>query len=75
MSDAAHIAETLPDPDADSFRARCEAVAKRYAEGGTTLHEAVDGLQDYAVAYALDQAIGQDAAQAIMAAAFARVRS
>jgi hypothetical protein len=74
-SAAARIAKRLPDPDAESFRARCETVANRFAGGELTLHEAVGGLQNYAVAFGLDQTIGQDAVQAIMTEAFGAVRS
>jgi hypothetical protein len=38
------------------------------------LHEAVDALQRDAIASGLVRQIGQDAAQAIMAAAFSEVR-
>jgi hypothetical protein len=56
------------------FRARCEARALLYVAGELDLHEAVDVLQAHAIASGLVPQIGQDAVQAIMAAAFRPVR-
>jgi hypothetical protein len=56
------------------FRARCEARAHLYATGDLDLHDAVDVLQEGAVKLGLVERIGQDAVQAIMAAAFNPVR-
>jgi hypothetical protein len=56
------------------FRERCEARALLWAGGAMPLHEAVDGLQDYAVASGLTAKIGQDAVQEIMACAFEKRR-
>jgi hypothetical protein len=63
------VVATAPSP-VDCFRARCEARAWLVEAGELHLHEAVDGLQADAVAGGLVEAIGQDAVQAIMAAAF-----
>jgi hypothetical protein len=51
------------------FRLRCEARAILVAEGEMDLHDAVDGLQEAAVAYSLVET-DQDAVQEIMAEAF-----
>src|SRR5262249_720528 len=59
----------------DKFVARCEAHPMRYAAGELSLHDAVDGLQDYATALGLVIELGQDAVQAIMVDAFAPPRS
>ena len=56
------------------FRARCEARARLYEVGQLNLIEAVDALQAFAVRLELITSIGQDAVQAIMAAAFGGVR-
>jgi hypothetical protein len=56
------------------FTARCAARATLYAAGEFELTEAVDPLQASAVACGLLEMIGQDAVQAIMAAAFEPVR-
>ena len=58
-----------------AFTARAEARALLVASGELDLHEAVDGLQAAAVASGLVHEIGQDAVQAIMAAAFEPVPS
>jgi hypothetical protein len=50
------------------FIARCEAISHLYAVAEMDLHDAVDRLQ----ACAPIEAIGQDAAQSIMAEAFKR---
>ena len=55
------------------FALRCWARARLYAEGELELAEAVDALQAAAEAYGLVADIGQDAVQAILAAAFAKV--
>jgi hypothetical protein len=58
----------------DDFIERCEAAARRWQAGYRQLHDAVDGLQAEAAANGLVDSIGQDAVQAIIAAAFAKVR-
>jgi hypothetical protein len=58
----------------DIFIARAEARAALFAAGELDLHEAVDGLQAAGVASGLVVSIGQDAVQAIMAAAFREAR-
>jgi hypothetical protein len=57
----------------DVFRARCEARAILVREGEMGFLDAVDGLQNAAVAYGLVDAIGQDAVQQIIANAFEKV--
>ena len=52
-----------------AFAARCEARALLFANGALAMHEAVDTLQEAAVASGLVREIGQDAVQAIMAEA------
>jgi hypothetical protein len=54
----------------DIFAARCEARAILYAVGEFDLHEAVDVLQDAAARTGLVAALGQDAVQEILTAAF-----
>jgi hypothetical protein len=67
--------KNAPAPSAlDKFVARCEAYARRCASGDLNLPDAIDALQNYATAFGLIVDPGQDAVQAIMAAAFARVR-
>jgi hypothetical protein len=56
------------------FMERCEARAILYAACEFDLHEAVDVLQAHAIASGLVDEIGQDAAQAIISEAFARIR-
>jgi hypothetical protein len=56
------------------FTARCEARALLWQAGEFDLHEAVDVLQAAAMRDGLVAAIGQDAVQALMAAAFTAVR-
>ena len=63
-----------PLDDVAAFRTKCMDAAERYAAGTVTLLDAVDALQHHAEAYGLVADIGQDAGQAIMAEAFARVR-
>ena len=53
------------------FEARCEARALLFGHDALELIEAVDGLQNAALAYGLVDDIGQDAVQVIMARAFA----
>ena len=62
------------DPVA-AFRARCEARAMLVDLNMLELHEAIDQLQADAAASGLVQAIGQDEVQALMAVAFAVVRT
>jgi len=56
----------------DIFWARCHARAHLYSVGYIDLHDAVDVLQEHAERHGLIAKIGQDAVQAIMAAAFRR---
>lgn len=58
----------------EAFRARCKLAALRWAAGYRTLADAVDSLQAEADAGGLVAEVGQDAVQAIMAAAFGAVR-
>jgi hypothetical protein len=62
----ARTAVSLPN----LFTARAEARALLYAACEMDLHEAVDGLQAFAVQSGLVEQIGQDAVQAILADAF-----
>jgi hypothetical protein len=62
-----------PVPAVDVFRERAEARAILVEACELDLHSAVDGLQEAAVATGLVDEIGQDAVQAIMAKAFAKV--
>lgn len=71
MHAPAQQTSTTAPPVLDVFRARCEARAVLVAEGEMDFLDAVDGLQDAAVAYGLVAEIGQDAVQEVMAAAFA----
>jgi hypothetical protein len=57
-----------------AFELRCWARARLFAQGEFDLHDAVDELQAWAERLGLVEQIGQDAVQAIMAAAFAEVR-
>jgi hypothetical protein len=50
----------------DTFRQRCEAMARDYAAGKIALLDAADALQ----AFAANRDIDPDLAQAVMAAAF-----
>lgn len=59
----------------DVFRLRAEMCARLAASGEMELIEAVDRLQDTAVAYKLVDEIGQDAVQAIIVAAFGTASS
>ena len=56
------------------FLARAEARASLYDAGELDLHNAVDALQETAIAAGLLEQIGQDAVQQILADAFARVK-
>jgi hypothetical protein len=56
------------------FRARAEARALLYAACEMDLHEAVDGLQAFAIESGLVEQIGQDAVQRILRDAFHAVR-
>jgi hypothetical protein len=64
------VAETRETHAEETFRTDCESAAARYAAGEVDLITAVDALQNHAFAFGLDQSIGQDAVQAIMATAF-----
>ena len=59
---------------AEVFKLRCEARALLCGLGEIDLHDAVDVLQADAVRDGLVDQIGQDAVQAIMAAAFGKIR-
>jgi hypothetical protein len=54
----------------DVFRERCEARAILVTHGMMSIQDAVDGLQNAAVAYGLVADLGDDAVQAIMARTF-----
>lgn len=58
----------------DVFRLRCEARAELVIACLMDFHEAVDGVQAIAVREGLVAELGQDEVQAIVGAAFARVR-
>jgi hypothetical protein len=58
----------------DAFAARAEARAYLWSVGELDFHEAVDELQADAERDGLVAEVGQDAMQAIMATAFAKVR-
>ncbi len=62
------------DPGFACFRLRCEARAYLFAIGDLDLHEAVDRLQADAERDGLVWAIGQDAVQGMIGAAFGAVR-
>jgi hypothetical protein len=68
----AQVPAPAPDP-IEVFRERCEARALLLINGQMSLHEAVDELQGGAERSGLIDAIGQDAVQDIMGAAFAAV--
>jgi hypothetical protein len=63
---------TSPVPAIDVFQLRCEARAALVEACLLDLHDAVDGLQEAAIATGLVDDIGQDAVQVMMADAFAR---
>jgi hypothetical protein len=67
-------AASAPLDDIAVFRAKCIDAAERYATDKVPLLDAVDALHNYAVAYGLDQALGQDAVQQIISDAFRRLR-
>jgi hypothetical protein len=67
--------QTTVTSDLDVFRARCEALAQLVREGRAEFLDAVDALQNMAVAYGLVADIGQDRVQAAIAAAFTEVSS
>jgi hypothetical protein len=56
------------------FEARCDARAFLVAAGEMELAEAVDGLQESAVACGLVGRIGQDRVQSIMARHFGQIQ-
>ncbi|MFZ0147018.1 MAG: hypothetical protein WAM72_01495 [Xanthobacteraceae bacterium] len=56
------------------FEERCEARAYLVAAGATTLHEAVDGLQQAAEQTGLIETLGADRVQQILALPFAPYR-
>ncbi len=56
------------------FALRCWARAYLWAYGELSLHDAVDGLEEYAAESGLISQIGQDAVQTIMAAEFGAYR-
>jgi hypothetical protein len=66
-------AKQNPDPVA-VFNARCEARAMLVNLNMIDLHEAVDELQAAAERDGLIERLGQDAVQAILAAAFEAMR-
>jgi hypothetical protein len=59
-------------PSLEIFKVDCEVRAALFAAGELELHEAVDSLQYAAAASGLVALLGQDAVQAVMAAAFSR---
>lgn len=61
---------TIPQHDR-SIHLRCEAKAYLVEVGYLALHDAVDELQQAAIAYGLVDECGQDEIQNILAAAFA----
>jgi hypothetical protein len=70
------VLEARPRPTAiEVFEARCWARAELFAIGEYDLHEAVDVLQEAAVASGLVAKIGQDQVQEMIAEAFAKVRA
>jgi hypothetical protein len=74
MRAAVAFKETSTVDPVDVFRARAEARALMWQAGEYDLHEAVDAPQADAIRSGLVRRIGQDAVQAIMAQAFAKVR-
>jgi hypothetical protein len=70
---SALAARILPESNGPDFHRRCEAVALQYLNGEIALLDAVDSLQNYAVAFGLDETLGQDAVQAVIAAVFRTV--
>jgi len=70
MSARLAVRAAPPVPARDVFVARCEARAWLWHTGEITLHDAVDALQQAAVAYGLVAELGQDAVQQIISQAF-----
>jgi hypothetical protein len=66
--------QSAPLTRTEVFGARAEAHAALYKACELDLHEAVDALQTAAISSGLINQIGQDAVQAIMAAAFGEAR-
>jgi hypothetical protein len=62
-------------PAIDVFWARCEARAHLYVVGETDLHDAVDGLQEWAERHGLVAEIGMDGVQIILAEVFRRAHA
>src|SRR5262245_55526863 len=60
-------------PVLDVFETRCQLRAHLCTEGVMDLHDAVDGMQAYAIKSGLLAELGQDAIQHLMADAFAKV--
>jgi hypothetical protein len=72
----AHDSRRAPADPVEAFTLRCWARARLYGLGEyENLPDAVDALQAFAVKLGLVTSIGQDAVQAIMAAAFELVRA
>jgi hypothetical protein len=70
----ARSAAPAPDP-VEAFELRCWARARLWQAGEIDdLHDAVDALQECAVAWGVVASVAQDAVQSIMARAFAAVR-
>src|SRR5262249_9817163 len=74
MNVAPNFSQATPEADiradpVEVFRLRCNARARLYATGEIDLHTAVDELQDAAATNGSVAQFGQDAVQAIMAAA------
>jgi|SRR6516164_7900458 hypothetical protein len=79
MNVAPNFSQATPEADiradpVEVFGLRCNARARLYATGEIDLQTAVDELQESAELNGLVAAIGQDAVQAIMAAAFSAVQ-
>jgi hypothetical protein len=71
VRDVTH-AQRLPVAPLDVFRERAEARSLLVSNGLMDLQDAVDGLQESAVAQGLVATHGQDRIQEIMAESFAR---
>jgi hypothetical protein len=69
MSSAALLANR-PANTLEAFKARCWARALLVREGVMEFYEAIDGLQNAAVAYGLIESVGQDEIQHLMSEAF-----
>ncbi len=72
INEAPHRA--APASALEIFRERCEARAMLVANGLMTLQDAVDELQEVAVAQGLLKQFGQDEIQRVLAESFARWR-